>query len=418
MAATKLNPAAPPFPCPYALHHHLGSLSPAMLPYHGGASPPPSPVGAIFICAPFPVPSPHHHQFIQFPVLHPSPVFTCKAGHSLPARLLRKAFPGKAARVYRKGVPGKPKEEDLPEDVAEPAPHGLPPHKLMVSGAAKKLQTEAAGVTVECGQEEPAPAAAPDHAVPAAGRSKARVARRKAERRRNKGCRDGAVVGPRARASARPRAWRGTPLLPAFATMSRRAPQSKFTTPREGPVPEPVIRNLRSCTTVMVRNIPNRLKCDEMIALLDEHCAWTNRAAGTVVSAYDVVYLPMDFRTGGNYGYAFVNFTTADAARRLCESLHGCGWKVFGSGKTIKIVPAKIQGKAALEGHLSRCRFECATKEYLPAVFTPPRDGGVRATETTTKRVGKLEAPRPGAAPVPPRHVKKKVYAVRGKVQG
>jgi hypothetical protein len=37
-------------------------------------------------------------------------------------------------------------------------------------------------------------------------------------------------------------------------------------------------------------------RCVELIALLDEHCARANRVAGAVVSAYDVVYLPVDFR--------------------------------------------------------------------------------------------------------------------------
>jgi hypothetical protein len=33
-----------------------------------------------------------------------------------------------------------------------------------------------------------------------------------------------------------------------------------------------------------------------MISLLDQHCNIVNRAAGKVVSAYDVLYLPVDFR--------------------------------------------------------------------------------------------------------------------------
>lgn len=34
----------------------------------------------------------------------------------------------------------------------------------------------------------------------------------------------------------------------------------------------------------------------DLISLLDEQCAHANRAAGSVVAAYDVMYLPMDFR--------------------------------------------------------------------------------------------------------------------------
>lgn len=33
-----------------------------------------------------------------------------------------------------------------------------------------------------------------------------------------------------------------------------------------------------------------------MMKLLDEHCSRVNRAAGAVIAAYDVVYLPMYFR--------------------------------------------------------------------------------------------------------------------------
>ncbi|KAK3152170.1 hypothetical protein QOZ80_2BG0155380 [Eleusine coracana subsp. coracana] len=148
-----------------------------------------------------------------------------------------------------------------------------------------------------------------------------------------------------------------------------------------------------------------------MIALLDEHCARANRVASDVVSAYDVAYLPIDFRRQGNFGYAFVNFTTPNAGLLLYYALQGCGWKVCGSRKHIDIVPAKIQGKEELVRHFSRHKFECESKEFLPAVFTPARDGGARATSTTTTRVGKLlPAPAPRNA--------KKAYVVRSKVEG
>jgi hypothetical protein len=49
-----------------------------------------------------------------------------------------------------------------------------------------------------------------------------------------------------------------------------------------------------------------------------------------------------------------------------------------------------LQGKEALVRHLSKHWFECATEEYLPAVFSPPRDGGARARATTLTRIGKL----------------------------
>uniref|UniRef100_A0A453S357 Mei2-like C-terminal RNA recognition motif domain-containing protein n=1 Tax=Aegilops tauschii subsp. strangulata TaxID=200361 RepID=A0A453S357_AEGTS len=75
-------------------------------------------------------------------------------------------------------------------------------------------------------------------------------------------------------------------------------------------------------------------------------------------------------------GYAFVNLTTADAARGLHYALHGRGWnRSLGSGKIINIGAAYIQGRQRLVRHFSRSTFACHTDEYLPAVFSPPRDG-------------------------------------------
>jgi hypothetical protein len=56
-----------------------------------------------------------------------------------------------------------------------------------------------------------------------------------------------------------------------------------------------------------------------------------------------VVVLMVVNRRKGNFGYAFVNFTTSNAALELYYSLQGCGWKVCGSHKEINIVAAKIQ---------------------------------------------------------------------------
>jgi hypothetical protein len=42
-------------------------------------------------------------------------------------------------------------------------------------------------------------------------------------------------------------------------------------------------------------------------------------------------------------GYAFVNLTTAEAARGLHYALHGARWKVHGTKKVIDIRAARIQ---------------------------------------------------------------------------
>jgi hypothetical protein len=45
-------------------------------------------------------------------------------------------------------------------------------------------------------------------------------------------------------------------------------------------------------------------------------------------------------RTRFNKGYAFVNMTTAPAARRLHAFLHGHSWAAVGSGKVCEVVHA------------------------------------------------------------------------------
>uniref|UniRef100_A0ACD5XUV7 Uncharacterized protein n=1 Tax=Avena sativa TaxID=4498 RepID=A0ACD5XUV7_AVESA len=145
-------------------------------------------------------------------------------------------------------------------------------------------------------------------------------------------------------------------------------------------------------TSLMICNIPNSFVKRRFMAILDQHCAQENnnpewRAVGFVRSEYDFLYLPIDFRTKYNKGYAFVNMTTATAARRLHAFLHGHSWAAIGSGKVCEVVHADIQGVDALSGHFSGSRFPCGgNKEFLPVRFGPPRDGHRKSVERVIGR--------------------------------
>ncbi|GMH21826.1 hypothetical protein Nepgr_023669 [Nepenthes gracilis] len=172
------------------------------------------------------------------------------------------------------------------------------------------------------------------------------------------------------------------------------------------------------CTSLMIRNIPNRVSRRELTDLLDEHCreenegaeSWSDRAR----SEFDFLYLPIDFVTELNYGYAFVNFTTIEAASRFCKSWVGQTWDKCGynSKKICEITGASIQvffililvssssfsqhpvgffsndmvseclqGKENLKKHFQRSVFFCKTDDFLPVELSPPSDG-LRLTQS------------------------------------
>ncbi|PIA27183.1 hypothetical protein AQUCO_08200005v1 [Aquilegia coerulea] len=140
-------------------------------------------------------------------------------------------------------------------------------------------------------------------------------------------------------------------------------------------------------TTVMVKNIPNELSKKMLLEVLDNHCVKENTKLRKQddQSSYDFVYLPIDFKRELNYGFGFVNFTNASAAVRFYNSFDKLKWENVGfpcSHKICEIKKAKYQGKEELVNHCKGSVFKCQTKEYLPTVFTPPRNGANSASST------------------------------------
>ncbi|GAB2271982.1 hypothetical protein Dimus_006811 [Dionaea muscipula] len=141
-------------------------------------------------------------------------------------------------------------------------------------------------------------------------------------------------------------------------------------------------------TTVMIRNIPNKLSRMELIRLVGKHCKEKNEelcinddeetsAAGTTRSEFDFLYLPFCFRRLGNRGYAFVNFTAAEAAFRFYKSWDGLQWRKcgFSSKKVVVVTDAMIQGKEELKKHFRKMVFSCQNDEFLPVELAPSSDG-------------------------------------------
>ncbi|KAK1304476.1 hypothetical protein QJS10_CPB11g01188 [Acorus calamus] len=150
-------------------------------------------------------------------------------------------------------------------------------------------------------------------------------------------------------------------------------------------------------TTVMIKNIPNKYSREMFIKFLDDHCKEVNDKAKLEnpsepsISAYDFLYLPMDFRNKCNLGYAFVNFTTPNGASKLYNTYENYAWRKFMSKKVCRICYARIQGKEALELHFKKSTFRCDSDEFLPIVFESARDGS--CCDHSFRTIGRLVKP-------------------------
>ncbi|TKY60212.1 terminal ear1 [Spatholobus suberectus] len=134
-----------------------------------------------------------------------------------------------------------------------------------------------------------------------------------------------------------------------------------------------------SRTTVMIRNIPNKYSQKLLLNMLDNHCIHCNEQIGEsndqLLSSYDFVYLPIDFNNKCNVGYGFVNMTSPEATLRLYNAFHLQPWEVFNSRKICEVTYARVQGLKALKEHFKNSKFPYEIEQYLPVMFSPPRDG-------------------------------------------
>ncbi|KAL6562701.1 hypothetical protein OROGR_003708 [Orobanche gracilis] len=135
-------------------------------------------------------------------------------------------------------------------------------------------------------------------------------------------------------------------------------------------------------TTVMIKNIPNKYSQNLLLNMLDSHCSHCNEQISDgdedhPLSSYDFVYLPIDFINKCNVGYGFVNMTTPQATLRLYKAFHHQHWEVFNSRKICEVTYARLQGLEALREHFKNSKFPNEAEEYMPVVFSPPRDGRI-----------------------------------------
>ncbi|KAL1608332.1 hypothetical protein SLS60_003273 [Paraconiothyrium brasiliense] len=99
-----------------------------------------------------------------------------------------------------------------------------------------------------------------------------------------------------------------------------------------------IVQGLDVRTTIMLRNIPNKLDWMSLKTLLDRVCFGT----------YDFIYLRIDFKSGHNVGYAFINYVDMAGMIAMLDKVENRGWPGYRSTKNAELSYATIQGREAL----------------------------------------------------------------------
>ena len=129
---------------------------------------------------------------------------------------------------------------------------------------------------------------------------------------------------------------------------------------------EDIIKGTENRTTVMIRHIPNRYTCQN---LLDEI---------NLVSKdkFDFLYLPLDIGNDCNLGYAFINFINPLHIVQFYHVFKSREWLYYNSYKECDLSFAKYQGKMELTSNFEKHMNKSNDKRRVPLLFDikqPPK---------------------------------------------
>jgi len=123
-------------------------------------------------------------------------------------------------------------------------------------------------------------------------------------------------------------------------------------------------------TTVMLRNIPNRYTPEECLHDIIE---------GGFDRAFDFFYLPTDFATKKNKGYAFVNLIMPAVAARFRQTFDGQRLTRYVTKKVLEVTPAVTQGfQANAFKYLKHQSARVQNPWFKPMIFLTGDDGVVQ----------------------------------------
>ncbi|CAE7536097.1 TE1 [Symbiodinium natans] len=120
-------------------------------------------------------------------------------------------------------------------------------------------------------------------------------------------------------------------------------------------------------TTIMLRNIPNRYTYEALLAEI--------LAAGFEHMPFDFFYLPRDFNTRMNRGYAFINFHSPEAAKEFALAFHDRQLSRYPTKKVLEVAPAATQGyEANMSKYFKKGSKHVRNDWFKPMLFPKPGD--------------------------------------------
>ncbi|KAL0574303.1 hypothetical protein V5O48_007661 [Marasmius crinis-equi] len=136
-------------------------------------------------------------------------------------------------------------------------------------------------------------------------------------------------------------------------------------------------------TTVMIKNIPNKLSSDDLYAFI----------SAVVPRRVDFLYLRMDFSNACNFGYAFVNFMGVEDLLKFAKERVGRKWNLHSSSKILEMCYANYQGKEALVEKFKNSAIMDERPEWRPRIFnsTPGPEQGLEETFPEATHRGRKE---------------------------
>ncbi|OJJ84919.1 putative meiosis protein MEI2 [Aspergillus glaucus CBS 516.65] len=112
-------------------------------------------------------------------------------------------------------------------------------------------------------------------------------------------------------------------------------------------------------TTIMLRNIPNKIDQGMLKSIIDE----------TSYGKYDFMYLRIDFANNCNVGYAFINFEDPIDIIDFVNARAGRSWNCFNSDKVAEVSYATIQGKDCLIQKFRNSSVMLEHPSFRPKIF-------------------------------------------------